>query len=76
MPNYETVGHHEGLWMPKVQFLLFFFRNWVCLMFALQLSNVGMLVLVMEWIHRCIVLALGGVCGLRSRALVGARHFG
>jgi len=25
VPNYKMVGHHEGLWMLKVQFLLFFF---------------------------------------------------
>jgi hypothetical protein len=23
--NYEIVGHHEGLWTSKVQFLLLFF---------------------------------------------------
>ncbi len=52
------------------------FAGLLCLMFALQLSNVGMLVLVMEQIHSRIVLALGGACRLRSRALVGARDFG
>jgi hypothetical protein len=40
------------------------FARFLCLMFALQLSNVGMLVLVMEQIHSRIVLALGGECGL------------
>ncbi len=52
------------------------FARLLCLMFALQLSNVGMLVLVMEQIHSRIVLALGGEYGSRSRALVGARDFG
>jgi hypothetical protein len=41
-----------------------------------QCWYVGMLVLVMEQIHSRIVLALGGECGSRSRALVGARDFG
>jgi hypothetical protein len=40
------------------------FAGLLCLMFTLQLRNVSMLVLVMEWIHSRIVLALGGVCGL------------
>jgi hypothetical protein len=52
------------------------FARLLCLMFALQLNNVGMLVLVMERIHSRIVLALGGECRLRSRALVCARDFG
>jgi hypothetical protein len=39
------------------------FARLLCLMFALQLSNVGMLVLVMEQIHSRIVFALGEECG-------------
>jgi hypothetical protein len=51
------------------------FAGLLCLMFAFQLSNVGMLVLVMERIHSCIVLAQGRECGSQSRALLGARDF-
>lgn len=42
VPNYRTVGHHEGLWMSKVWFLLFFsvfgclcwLASYLCLMFC------------------------------------------
>ncbi len=51
------------------------FVRLLCLMFALQLNNVGMLVSVMERINNHIVLALGGECGSQSRTLVGVRDF-
>jgi hypothetical protein len=51
VPNYRTVGHHEGyhegLWMPKVRFLLFFsvfccfcwLPSYLCLMFCSSMER-------------------------------------
>ncbi len=44
MPNYRTVGHHEGFWTPKVRFLLFFccfcwLASYLCLMFCSSMEH-------------------------------------
>jgi hypothetical protein len=57
MTNYEIVMHHEELMILKVRYLVFFsifgfgllFCKFVCLMFVLQWSSLGELILVMEW---------------------------
>jgi hypothetical protein len=36
MTNYMMVGHHEGLWMSKVQILLFF-SAFDCFLFTCRL---------------------------------------
>jgi len=54
--NYEVVMHYEELMIPKVRYLVFFsmfgfcllFYRFVCLMFVLQWSGLGELILVME----------------------------